>query len=92
MPRRRPIPNGMFDHQHPTCSRCRRPIHRFESLWRELPSGAVRASYAVDLETLGRVPRRLWHVGCHGPIANPGRAGIATVRPQQPPLLTTMIV
>ena len=56
-------------------------------------AAAVRASYAVDLETLGRVPRRLWHVGCHGPVANPRpRRDRAPVRPQQPPLLTTMIV
>jgi hypothetical protein len=83
----------MLYDQHPTCWRCRQPIHRFESLWRELPSGAVRASYAVDLETLGGVRRRLWHVGCYDPLANPGpRRDRAAVRPQQPPLLTMVIV
>ena len=35
----------------------------------------MRASYAVDLETLVSVPRRLWHVGCYDPMANiPDRA------------------
>lgn len=83
----------MFDHHHPTCWRCSQPIRRFECLWRELPSGAVRASYAVDLETLVSVPRRLWHVGCYDPMANPGpRLRRPSVWAQQPPLLTIVMV
>ena len=83
----------MVHDQHPTCWRCNRSIRRFESLWRELPSGAVRASYAVDLETLRSVPRRLWHVGCYDPMTNPGpRPDRPSLRLQQPPLLTIVIV
>jgi len=61
----------MFDDRSPTCWQCGRRIHLFESLWRELPSGAVGASYALELETLGRASRRLWHVGCYDPMAHP---------------------
>ena len=84
----------MLYDRHPICWRCHRPIRRFESLWRELPSGAVRASYAVDLESLTSVPRRLWHVGCYDPMANPGPRldRPSSVRLQQPPLLTIVIV
>lgn len=53
----------------------------------------MRASYAVDLETLGSVPRRLWHVGCYDPMANPGpRLDHPPVRIAQPALLTIVIV
>ena len=48
----------------PTCARCGGRITLFECLWRELGSGAVRASYAVDLQGISRPDRRIWHVGC----------------------------
>lgn len=56
---------------NPTCAHCHMRIHLFECLWRELDSGTVRASYAVDLGGLQRNGRRLWHVGCYDPIVSP---------------------
>jgi hypothetical protein len=56
-----------------TCAHCHRRIRLFECLWRELDSGAVRASYAVDLCGLQRNGRRTWHVGCYDPMAAPQR-------------------
>jgi len=57
----------MIDTCHATCAHCGQRISLFECLWRELGSGAVRASYALDLEVLQREGRRLWHVGCFVP-------------------------
>jgi hypothetical protein len=50
--------------QRPTCDHCGRRITLFECLWRELPDGELRASYAVDLQGLLRAGSRLWHVQC----------------------------
>ena len=55
----------------PTCAHCHKRIRLFECLWRELESGAVRASYALDLCGIQRTGRRLWHVGCYDPMAAP---------------------
>jgi hypothetical protein len=55
----------------PTCARCHTRIRPLEFLWRELDSGAVRASYALDLCGLQRRGRRLWHVGCYDPAVAP---------------------
>jgi hypothetical protein len=63
----------------PTCAKCGQRIKLFECLWRELGSGAVRASYAVDLRGLQRPGRRLWHVGCLAP-ASPPRPGSVVPR------------
>jgi len=57
----------MSDTARPTCACCGGRILLFECLWRELASGAVRASYAVDLQGIQGSGRRLWHVGCLAP-------------------------
>jgi len=63
----------------PTCARCGERICLFECLWRERSSGAVHASYAVDLQGISRANRRLWHVGCLTPSPEPdfGGRGVA---------------
>jgi hypothetical protein len=63
----------------PTCAHCGERISLFECLWRELASGAVHASYAVDLQGIQRANRRLWHVGCLSPAPEPefGGRGVA---------------
>jgi len=55
----------------PICWRCEEPIRPLEALWRELPSGGVRASFAVDLTALALEGRRLWHLECRDPTARP---------------------
>ena len=54
----------MPNQTHPICAECGQRIHRFECLWKELASGAVRASYTLDLEGVGCHDRRVWHPGC----------------------------
>lgn len=51
-------------HKQATCAECGRRIRANELLWRELPSGTVRAAFAADLEGLQREGRGLWHPGC----------------------------
>jgi hypothetical protein len=75
----------MSNAAHPTCARCGGRITLFECLWRELGSGAVRASYAVDLEGIRRHDRRIWHVGCLVPQAAGERAA---QRLAAPPVLS----
>jgi len=50
--------------RQPTCSHCGCRIGANELLWRELPSGTVRASIARDLDGLHREARSVWHPGC----------------------------
>jgi hypothetical protein len=54
----------MPNQPHSICAECGQRIHRFECLWKELASGDVRASYALDLEAVGRHDRRVWHPDC----------------------------
>ena len=61
----------MYGEFPPTCCYCGERIRLFDGLWREHVSGTVRASYAVDLDTLRTAGRRLWHVGCYDPMAHP---------------------
>jgi hypothetical protein len=57
--------NGMTSFAtRPTCSHCGRRINLFECLWRELPGGELRPSFALDLQGIQRRSRRLVHVGC----------------------------
>jgi hypothetical protein len=55
----------------PSCAHCHARIRLFECLWRELETGTVRASYALDLSGLQHTGRRLWHVGCYDPMQVP---------------------
>jgi len=70
VPRMARQPTSGMAHPHdpacsrPTCSHCGERIHLFEVLWRELESGTIRVTYAVDLDHLRHQPPRLWHLGC----------------------------
>lgn len=54
----------MPNQTHLICAECGQRIHLSECLWKELASGTVRASYALDLEDVGRPDRRVWHPDC----------------------------
>jgi hypothetical protein len=54
----------MSDESHPVCDHCGERIHRYECIWRELTSGGVRSSYALDLQYITSRSPRVWHRAC----------------------------